>query len=322
MWWLLIVVAGVILLVVLLSFVTYRIVFFSPHKGQNDAFRLTPEADSLPQNGEMKKLIEELIARPSENVITVAFDGVVLFARYFHTADDAPLAICFHGYRGVAERDFCCGGKFLLEEGHNVLLVDQRAHKNSSGHTIAFGEVERNDVLSWVNFALQKFGADVRIVLYGVSMGAATVLMAADLPLPQNVKGIVADCPYDSPANIIKSVCKQQKLPVPLVYPFIWLGALLFGHFVLGKHSAQQSVTNCNIPILLIHGEADGFVPCAMSKNIFEANRKISFHTFPNAQHGLSYLADTQRYEKLCREFLANCLSNTPQEASQPNNDN
>ncbi len=305
MWIAIIVTAIVIIAVVSLCLTTYLIVFYSPHKNQNNAHRLTDEIENSPQKENMVALIDELIARPYRKVRTKSFDGLQLSGKYYHTDDNAPLAICFHGYRGVAERDYCGGGKFLLENNQNVLLVDQRAHGLSKGHTLTFGIKERFDVLSWVNFALQEWGNDTRIALYGISMGATTVLMSADLPLPKNVKVIVADCPYSSPKEIIRKVCNDKKLPTKFLYPFIWLGAMMFGHFNVNKDSAIEAVKNSNIPILLIHGEADSFVPCEMSHRIYNANpQKITLLTFPNAEHGLSYVVDTDRYVKLCLEFL------------------
>ncbi len=66
----------------------------------------------------------------------------------------------------------------MLREGHNVLMIEERAHLESEGHTITFGIKERYDALDWIRYALQRFGEDTRIILVGISMGAATVLMA------------------------------------------------------------------------------------------------------------------------------------------------
>lgn len=305
MWIAIVVITVVVLAVFATSLATYCIAFFSPYKNQNDPHRLTDEVERLPQKDNMVLLIDEMIARPFEKVQTKSFDGLTLVGKYYHVADDAPLAICFHGYRGVAERDYCGGGKFLLEHRQNVLLVDQRAHGASQGHTLTFGIRERLDVLSWVNFAKKTYGEKVKIALYGVSMGAATVLMSADLPLPKNVKVIVADCPYSSPKEIIQKVCRDKKLPAKLVYPFIWLGAATFGRFNLNKGSAVESVKKAQVPVLIIHGEADGFVPCEMSRKIYRANpEKIRLETFPDADHGLSYVTDTERYVNVCVDFL------------------
>ena len=136
-------------------------------------------------------------------------------------------------------------------------------------------------------------------------MGAATVLMAAELPLPKEVVAILADCPYSSPKDIIQKVCRDRKLPPGLAYPFVWLGAKLYGHFDLNASSPVKAISNTKIPILLFHGEEDRFVPCQMSRLIQSANTAFcSLHTFPVTDHGLSYMIDPLRYEQATYAFL------------------
>ena len=63
-----------------------------------------------------------------------------------------------------------------------------------------------------------------------------------------------------------------MKLPPALVYPFIVLGGLLFGRVRFGDASAVEAVKRSPIPILLIHGEDDRYVPCDMGRAIAAAN--------------------------------------------------
>ena len=136
-------------------------------------------------------------------------------------------------------------------------------------------------------------------------MGAATVLMAADLELPANVKGIIADCPYSSPKEIILKTAGDMKFPVKLTYPFIRLAAYLFGHFNLEETTAVKAVQNSRVPILIIHGEADAFVPCHMSREIAKVcSSPITLVTIPGAGHGRSYLVDPKRYEDAIIKFI------------------
>ena len=142
-------------------------------------------------------------------------------------------------------------------------------------------------------------------------MGAATVLMTADLELPDNVVGIFADCPYSSPKEIIKKVCKNDMhLPAILLYPFIRLGAKLFADFDLEESSAISAVEKSRIPILIIHGEGDSFVPCNMSRQIQAANpEKVTLVTIPNAGHGLAYMVNPPIYEEAAITFLQKVTS-------------
>lgn len=291
-----------------LSFVCYYITFHSPNKGDGNHYSI-PSGQQYQKNKElMRRLIDEFLALEYEEVEVVAYDGRLLRGKYYHCSDDAPVDICFHGYRGTSARDFCGGAKIPLELGHNILVVDQRAQGKSEGHSICFGIKERFDCLSWINFALCRFGEDVEINLFGVSMGASTVLMASGHELPENVKCIVADCPYSSVEKIIRKVCRDRRLSDRLFYPFIYLGALLFAGIKLEQGDCVQAVKDAKVPILLIHGEEDHFVPCEMSEEIQKANMRLIHRvTFPQAGHGISYIEDKTRYEALVHEFLRKC---------------
>ena len=190
--------------------------------------------------------------------------------------------------------------------GFNVLAVDQRAHGRSQGNTISFGVNERFDCLVWTEYINGLHDSKQPILLSGLSMGAATVLMASELDLPENVVGILADCPYSSPAGIIRKVAQDRHIPVKAAYPFIRMAAKFLGRFDLESCSAKDAVTRTSIPILLIHGEDDRFVPCSMSHDTFDAcaapKRLV---TVPGAGHGLSYPVDEEGYIAAVREFDA-----------------
>ena len=286
----------------------YRVGFYSPADNR-DQLPPTDGPQYDPYREEMARIFRQLNDRPCEFVTIDSHDGLTLSGRYYHIKDGAPLDIGFHGYRSSPMTDFSGGSELSFQLEHNVLLIDQRAHGKSEGNTITFGILERQDVLSWVNYALERFGADTKIILYGISMGAATVLMASELELPENVKGIIADCPYGSPLGIITHVAKDTPIPSSLVAPFVRLGAHVFGGFDILETDAIQAVKNAQVPILVIHGEGDSFVPCDMSAPIAEANPEIvRRHTFPGADHGISYLVDTPRYHKLVTEFMEEVL--------------
>lgn len=312
-------IAGLLLLSVLIAWYSYRTAFYSPEKRKEDYYAIPKGEQYEKERQRMLSLIHQMDDIPYESVSVSARDGTILSARYYHVRDGAPLQIQFHGYRGTALRDFCGGNKLAREYGQNTLVVDQRAHGKSGGTTITFGIRERLDCLSWAEYANQRFGSNTSIFLSGVSMGAATVLMASELELPGNVIGIIADCPYSSPEAIIRKVCREDMhLPPALVMPFVRLGARLFGHFDLKEASAVQAVRNTDIPILLLHGEDDRFVPCDMSRDIFDAcaGEKTRI-TFPGAGHGLSYIVDTVRYSKAVSRFVEQCLQNKRSDVKQ-----
>ena len=282
----------------------YRFVFYSPHKNQGDDHDLPIPIPTQEQHDRCISLIDKLNAKPYERVSILSHDGLRLSGRYYHTADGAPLAILCHGYRGTPSRDFCGGANICLDKGFNVLLIEERAHCTSEGHTISFGVNERYDVLNWTRYAAERFGAGTKMLLCGISMGAATVLMASGLDLPANIRGIMADCPYTTPEEIIKEAGTMLKYPMEPALPFVRLAARVLGGFSLSGASAAEAVRNTRVPIMIIHGEADKLVPCSMSREIAAANPgMVELHTFPGAGHGLSYLTDTERYTSLIDAF-------------------
>jgi len=302
---LLIILTITIFLILLISLYTYRVAFYSPKSNRNtiDDPLEGPQYDMFSEHIYRISHIMEKI--PCEAVTITSYDGCKLYGRYYHVKSGAPVEILFHGYRSCAFRD-CSGGHALSRKmGFNALVVDQRAHGNSDGTTICFGIKEHKDCLCWIHYANERFGVGTPIILSGLSMGAATVLMASGLALPDNVACILADSPYSAPRAIIEKVCSDLHYPVALCRPFLHLGAWLFGHFRSNACTAKESVKKAQVPILLIHGEDDRLVPCSMSFEIASCSASpVVVETFPEAGHGLSYMVDPLRYERVIFDFL------------------
>ena len=309
MWWVLGGIIGLVALIVLAALGCYLAAFYvSPRVKRRDVLAETANAPAGSLKASVHGLVTELSAIPYEEVWCIARDGCRLYGRYYHAAEGAPLHIQFHGWRSTAAHDFGGGHKMARRLGHNILLVDQRAHGKSQGHALSFVVRERYDVADWAFWAAERFPASP-ILLSGISMGAATVLMAAELPLPSQVVGIMADCPYDTPAGIIGKVCRDSHVPPWLGMPFVCLGAALFGGFRLTDGDAVAAVAHTDIPILLVHGEVDDFVPCEMSHRIAAAcASRLFFLTVPEAGHGTSFLVDPEGYKRAVNEFLAYVL--------------
>ena len=298
---------AIMTLIILISYITFRITFLSVRKKHSSLYHGL-EGDLSEMKRKRRDMIERIAKIPYEDVTIESYDGLRLRARYYHVREGAPIAIQLHGYKSTSVRDFSGGAYECIKMGHNLLLVDQRAHGESGGHVITFGIKERFDCKAWTEYAVKRFGNNSKIILYGISMGAATALMASELDLPENVVGIVADCPYSSPSAIIKKVCRDRHLPPIVFYPFIKIGARLFGGFNLDSASAVSAVKNTDIPILLIHGSGDNFVPSSMSDEIRSSNPKIIYLKVPDATHGLSFLYDYKAYMKALQNFYKTIL--------------
>lgn len=296
---------AVTIMILYFAYYSYRISFHVPKNRHEELYEAPKGKQYETVAQRMAEISMIMESSKCEWVQIDSHDGSKLFGRYYEYYPGAPMLLAFHGYRSMALRD--CAGAFALAQklGFNILAVDQRSHGRSDGKTITFGIRERYDCQDWVRYCTQRFGKSRPIVLCGISMGAATVLMASDLNLSSNVLGIMADCPYSSPAEIICKVAKDRGYPPKLAYPMIWLGARLFAGLNITESSASEAVRHTNLPILLIHGEDDRFVPCDMSREIYEnCSANAQFHTFPGAGHGLCYIHDPRRYEKICVDFL------------------
>ena len=304
----------VILLVLLalllaLCYGVYRYALYSPVGKQNDPHHLPGGEQYDPWVDEMNRLIDELLSLPRERVHIRSKDGLRLAGDLYAGQAGHPVHICCHGYRGLGVRDFCGGAQTLLNRGDWVLLIHERAQGDSQGHTMTFGVREREDVLLWARYCEERF-PDTPLFLHGVSMGAATVLMASALPLPRSVKGILADCPYDVPRDIIVLTADKFGASGKLMWPFLRIGALLFGGFRFGSVCCHDAVRHASVPIEIIHGEDDRFVPAYMSEPMAAANPTLVTRiTFPGAGHGMSYLVDTPRYQALTKAFIDGCLA-------------
>lgn len=259
---------------------------------------------------EMKEGMRFLDTTPYTTEEIVSYDGLKLRGRYY-SAGSPNTVIVFHGYRSIGRRDYSCAVGMYMEMGLNVLMVDQRSHGESEGKLITFGVKERHDVLSWIEHVIARDGKETKILLSGLSMGSSTVMMAASLELPQNLVGIVADCGYTSPAEIIGKVAKQTfGLKPQLAARLLNVLSRTFGGFDLYECNTVDILAKSEIPILFIHGEADDFVPCEMSVRSYEAAKGYKdICLVKDAGHGLAYMVDKKGVRAKLEQFFQYCLT-------------
>lgn len=233
-------------------------------------------------------------------------DGLRLVGHYIPCENAVCTVIEFHGWHGSWDSDFSASSPFLHELGCNLLLVEQRGQGASQGRYMSMGLLERRDVSAWVRYYQEQIDDQVPIILAGLSMGAATVLMASAESYPPQVKGILADCGFSSAYDILKTVGKKWfHLPE---HPFCDSINLqfkkTFGEELKGW-TAIDAVEQATLPILFVHGTADDFVPYPMSVAVYEActTRKELF-LVEGAAHGMSFLVDREGYIRKFREFF------------------
>ena len=305
------IIAAILLFAFLTVLVCFLLVFYSPKRK-----KLGSDEYGIPKGKIYEEFRDDIIRwtkdirnMPREELSITSRDGLTLRGRYYEYKKGAPIEIMFHGYRGYSERDLCGGVHRCFHLKRNALIVDHRASGISDGHIITFGIKERFDCIDWVNFAIEKFGKSSKIMITGISMGAATVMMALGEELPENVVCALADCGYTSPKEIIRKVLRDLHLPSVIFYPIIKLGARIFGGFNLEECSAIDGVKKSRIPIIFIHGDVDTFVPCGMSERLYElsAAEHKKLVIVKGAGHGLAFPKDLDGYYAALSEFEQDC---------------
>ena len=239
------------------------------------------------------------------DVFIDAIDGIRLHGLWVSAEHAKGTVILFHGYRSTYLVDSSMALEFFHSAGYNLLIPDQRAHGKSGGKYITFGVKESEDVLQWIGFHNRTFG-NKPIILSGLSMGASTVLYVADRDLPPNVKGIIADCGFTSPKAILCDVYRKViHLPPVLSMWAVELFTRFFAGFSISQKDTTKVLANSKVPVLMIHGRSDTFVPCKMTEEGFNActsNKKLLI--VDGADHGVSFIHDREGYTKAVVSFL------------------
>ncbi|MBQ4121841.1 MAG: alpha/beta hydrolase [Clostridia bacterium] len=307
-WW---IIFGTLAFLILVAFCTVYICFyriFLTHRKpkKNEAFDLPDGEEYRPHHERMVSWIKDIRAMPHTEASIVSFDGLTLYGKYYEYEKSAPIELMIHGYRGDSERDLCGGVARAFALGHSALIIDHRACGKSDGRVISFGINESRDVHRWIEYIIQNIDKDAKIILTGVSMGAATAMICAGEDLPSNVVGVLADCGYTSAKDIIQKVMRDMKLPPKLFYPFAKIAARVLGRFDLEEKSPIEAMKKCRLPIIFIHGDVDDFVPHEMSVQNYHAcaSEHKKLVTVKGAGHALCYVVDSENYVKELKEFF------------------
>ncbi len=298
----------IVALVLSASYICFRLAFYVKREEgkRSEDEVIIPEGEIYEEIREdIEKWIYAMRALPQKDVEITSFDGLKLRGKYFEQQKGAPVEILMHGYRGDSERDLSGGIFRCFALGRNALLVDHRASGRSEGNIITFGINESRDCADWVRYIIENIDPDAKIFIGGVSMGASTAQIATARDLPENVVGVLSDCGYSSAKRIIKKVIREMRLPPDICYPFVKLGAKIYGHFDLEEISPEEAMAQCRLPVIFIHGDADDFVPYEMSEESYNACASQHKHLLKieGAGHGLAFPKAQELYIKEVGEF-------------------
>lgn len=242
-----------------------------------------------------------------KDTFIVNSQGVPLHAYYIAAHFPTPrTAVVVHGYTDNAVRMFMIAYMYHHDLGYNVLLPDLQYHGRSGGKAIQMGWKDRLDVMEWTKIADQLFGGNTRMVVHGISMGAAMAMMLSGEILPEYINCFVEDCGY---TNVWDQFSKELKerfgLPAfPLLYTAGWLCDWKYG-WNFREASALEQVRRCRLPMLFIHGEKDTYVPTEMVYELYEAKPDPKqLWIVPRAAHAASYKENSSIYTEKVKTFL------------------
>ena len=266
----------------------------------------------LPYRDELLESRKWVKSQDLADFSVTSYDGLTLRAKYVPANDLKGIVLMMHGYRSSALHDFSLAIKIFHDMGYGCMLPYHRAHGDSEGKYLTYGVKERYDVISWCRLIEERFPG-VPVILDGISMGGATVLMASGLELPDNVKGIIADCAYTTPYAIFAHVMRQNFKMGP--FPFLFTSSIyarIRAGFKMKSASTLDALKKNRLPLLIAHGESDTLVPHSMSEQNFEVakeNCDATFLSVPGADHGLSFLVDRERYTEEVKKLLDKCIN-------------
>ena len=302
-YWIVLIVAGALVLLAFF-FAAYMFLFaFGSNRRSVDKLFALREADPAPLVRMRFDTKSYMDALESERLTLISHDGLKLSARFFPNGDTKKVAVILHGWHSFPWWDFGKSFDILYNAGYAVLAVSQRAQGESEGKYLTYGAKESDDLIGWLKLLIDRLGEDVRIAIMGVSMGAATVLIATGKALPKQVKCAVSDCAFTSALDQFKATTKNR-FPVSRR-----LGEFYARTLARMRYSDARpidAVRRTKIPTLFLHGDADTFVPYPMMQQLFEASAapEKSMWTSPNAVHAEAAMTNPEQYADAVLPFL------------------
>lgn len=255
------------------------------------------------RQAEAARLLQE---EKLEEVEIISSDGIRLIGHLYRSDSPKRVILAMHGWRSSWDKDFGIIFPFLRQNDCDILFVEQRAQGQSGGEYIGFGLSERFDCIDWLDWLNSNGFENLPIYLCGISMGASTVLMATGGELPENVKGVLADCGFTSPHAIWKHVLEKN-----LRLPYTGVMASITNDMCKKKinlnpndYSCTEALKVCKVPVLFVHGTDDSFVPVSMTYENYKAcTAPKRLFIVPGAEHGMSYILEKELYEQQVRNF-------------------
>lgn len=296
--------ATVLIIFMIILYILYSVAFAYPKRKRINPYKIPADATYEPLIDKMEAVVKQMDEVAFNEVSIQNSKNKILQGRLYRGEEKAPVVLFFHGYHGTYMWDGYGCYLYCIKHGYNLLMVEQRAHGHNSYNTITFGIRESEDCDRWIEFAKNIF-PDNDMILWGVSMGAATVMMASEHYSCEEIKAVIEESGYTTPKAIIQKTLEYMKLSPKMVYPFVKLSAIIFGHTNIDKNSPIKTLADSDIPVLFMHGAEDGFVPPSMCDELHDACKSDKGKIFiPKAKHAVCAMTNYELYEESIENFL------------------
>ena len=230
-----------------------------------------------------------------------SFDGLKLAASYIPAAKNTTrdVVILLHGFNDAPSVMAAYAQLHLEKRDCHILIPHMRAHGMSEGDFVGYGLFDSQDIAMWMQYLETRLGPDLRIVLHGRSMGAATAIITAGAGVaPDTLQGVIADCSFDTLDHQFSHLCvrKYRFACKPFLSLVKKVAMERFG-FPVDKCSPLAMAPRISVPVLLFHGTEDDLVPSEMSDNIFNALRAPKrICLIEGAEHCMAYNDAPEQY--------------------------
>lgn len=244
-----------------------------------------------------------------KDLYMISQDGLKLHNYLIKNSNSNKWVITVHGYTSEGKLTSAYAKKFS-DTGYNVIIPDLRGHGTSEGDYIGMGWDERLDIIDLINYIIKE-NPEAEIVLYGISMGGATVLNTSGEVLPSNVKAIISDCGY---TNVWDEFSYQlNKLFGVPEFPMMHIANLITrfrAGYWLNEDSPVEQTTKSKTPTLFIQGDQDTFVPSFMVDELYDASSAEKEKLIiEGAGHAKSSKVNPKLYWETINNFLSKYIS-------------
>ncbi len=218
------------------------------------------------------------------------------------------VAVVVHGHECVSGSLGNISNFYYETMGYNVFAPDLRGHGESEGKCYGMSILDSEDLVVWLKYLVTLFGEQVEFVLHGLSMGAASSMIACAKPdAPKNLKCLVEDCGFSDGNELFSYTIAKEYPIIPKSFLTMSIASImqLRGKYTLADDSAVESMKQATLPTLFIHGTADALVPVSMAHKLYDAKigekQKL---VVEGAEHGVSYYKDTKLFVETLKGFL------------------